>query len=79
MKQWIPTNKATGVVYPPITEAEKLAYEADPVSKGKYTFKAIEVTTQKESTSKPTEKKEKAPAPAPIEAKAVKVVPEGEE
>ncbi len=78
MKQYIPTNKATGVVYPPITEAEKLAYEADPVSKGKYTFKAIEFNDTPKEVSKPTEKKEKSPAPAPIEAKAVNAIPETE-
>lgn len=78
MKNYIPTNKTTGVSYPPITEAEMLAYEADPILNGKYTFKAVEGTAPKE-VSKQTEKKEKTLAPAPVEARAVSDNPEGDE
>lgn len=77
MKHYIPTNKATGVSYQPITEEEKLTYEADPILKGKYTFKPVDVAASEKITPKPTEKKEKAPAP--IEAKAVSNIPEGDE
>jgi len=37
---WTPRNKKTGIDYPPVSDAEKLAMEADPQTKGKYTFRA---------------------------------------
>jgi hypothetical protein len=53
---WIPTNKKTGIRYPPITDAEKAKYEADPNLKGKYNFEAVSQSARI--------------APLPAEAKA---------
>lgn len=35
---WIPVNKTTGIQYPPVDDAGRAHYEADPVTKGKYRF-----------------------------------------
>lgn len=44
---WIPRNKRTGLDYDPVTDAEKTAMEADPQTKGKYTFRADGSTVSK--------------------------------
>lgn len=44
---WIPRNKTTGVEYPAITDAEKAQWEADPMTKGRYTYKAAEQAPKK--------------------------------
>jgi hypothetical protein len=36
---WIPRNKTTGVEYPAIDDATRAQWEADPMLKGKYTYK----------------------------------------
>lgn len=43
MNYWIPINKQHGpsVAYLPVSDAEKAAMEADPMTKGKYTFQAV--------------------------------------
>jgi len=65
---WIPTNIATGHVYPAITDAEKAAWEKDPNINGgtrkRYRFAPVKI----EATPKATVKKEQ-PAPEPVEAK----------
>lgn len=57
---WIPVNKKHGpsVEYPPVTDAEKAAMEADPQTKGKYTFKAAGDAVPKQA-AKPKAEKEK--------------------
>lgn len=57
---WIPVNKKHGpnVEYPPVTDAEKAAMEADPQTKGKYTFKAAGDAVPKVA-AKPKPKEEK--------------------
>lgn len=57
---WIPVNKKHGpnVEYPPVTDAEKAAMESDPVTKGKYTFKAAGDAVPKVA-AKPKLEKEK--------------------
>ena len=52
---WIPKNKTTGHEYPPMTDAQKADFLADPNLAKKYTFTEV---SQKQS-----------PAPEPIEAK----------
>lgn len=54
---WIPTNRTTGVKYPPITDEEKAAYLADPNLSKRFTFTEVKLKA--------------APAPEPIEAKKV--------
>lgn len=39
---WVPKNKTTGIEYPPVTDAGRSAMEKDPMTSGKYTFKAVQ-------------------------------------
>lgn len=56
---WTPTNKKTGVEYDPVTDAEKTAMEADPQTKGKYTFKVASGDAAPKQAAKPKAEKEK--------------------
>jgi hypothetical protein len=77
---WEATNKTTKVKYP-VSDAEKAAYEADPNTKDRFSFRKVSdapktaistakeppVTVFKNTTAKPEQKI----APEPIEAKKV--------
>ena len=56
---WIPTNRKTEVKYPPVTDAEKAAMEADPNLKGKYTFRVASGDAAPKQAAKPKPEKEK--------------------
>ena len=58
---WIPVNKKHGpsVEYPPVTDAEKAAMEADPQTKGKYTFKVASGDVAPKQAAKQKPEKEK--------------------
>lgn len=58
---WIPTNKKTGVTYPPISDKDKEWYETDPALKSKYTFKKSEEKSQAKEVVEPTEAKKVKP------------------
>lgn len=49
---WIPTNKATGVSYPPVDDAGRDAMQNDPMTKGKYTFAKTEQPAEKTTPAK---------------------------
>lgn len=79
---WIPRNIKTRTEYAAISDAEKAAYENDPMLRHKYRFrkvadvktpaaKAVNVTTEPPKTLHVT-----STAPAPVEAKKVKSGPE---
>ena len=63
MATWIPKNKVTGVQYPEVDDAGRSHYEADPMTKGKYTF--LPVTSPAPKAAQNKSEKAKAPA-APV-------------
>ncbi len=79
---WIPRNIKTRTEYEAISDAEKAAYESDPMLRHKYTFrkvadvkapaaKSVNVTIEPPKVVLQT-----STAPAPVEAKRVKSDPE---
>lgn len=57
---WIPTNKATGKTYPPVSDAEKKRLETSPHTSGKYSFSPVKSAAKPITApeqKKPTEQK----------------------
>ena len=72
---YIPVNKTTGIKYPSVDEAGKLAYENDPITKGKYRFEVVKEEAPK-AAKKPAEP---GPVVEPIESKRVTNTPNTDE
>ena len=72
---YIPVNKTTGIKYPSVDEAGKLAYENDPMTKGKYRFEVVKEEAPK-TAKKPVEP---GPVVEPIESKRVKDISQTDE
>lgn len=67
---WIPVNKTTGIQYPPVDDAGRAHYEADPITKGKYRFVSADGLTVKVPKPQPTAAKkqhEKTITPVGVE------------
>jgi hypothetical protein len=62
---WIPTNKTTGIKYPPVSDDQKRRMEQDPHTQGKYSFEAVKAAAKPVSAAPtPAKKEERKDGPA---------------